>query len=297
MRKKSILALAFVFFLCLGLPVASADAPIHVGEDPPADWQDRSLLRLIVFKLTPCDGMLLQCGGESMMIDSGTRKFADALEKALRDLGYGDSEDGHVHMPILFNTHPHDDHLQGFLRMVQNGMTADMFITSFRPTYRNEMHQQALKEFSARGIQIHHLEQNEEMTLGGAHLRFFWWSEGNDPNELSCCLRIEFGSASLLLTGDAVGMAQHGLLEQVPHEWLKADILKSPHHSYTVMVKDFLNAVAPQYVFSSNTLYYAQPTKSQAEKYNAQFGTSSGGRIVMETDGNEWYIWQYKGTV
>ncbi|MBR4331458.1 MAG: hypothetical protein IKP72_02140, partial [Clostridia bacterium] len=103
--------------------------------------------------------------------------------------------------------------------------------------------------------------------------------------------------ASLLLTGDAVGMAQHGLLEQVPHEWLKADILKSPHHSYTVMVKDFLNAVAPQYVFSSNTLYYAQPTKSQAEKYNAQFGTSSGGRIVMETDGNEGYIWQYKGMV
>ncbi|MBR5108658.1 MAG: hypothetical protein IK099_00560 [Clostridia bacterium] len=294
--KKRIICVIFALLLCALHAGACAEAKVNIGKTPPADWEERDLLRLIVFKVTPCDAMLLQCGGESMMIDSGTRKFARVLEQALIDLGY-DAGDGHVYMPILFNTHPHDDHLQGFWQMVRNGMTTDLFITSFPVDYRNEMQQQALKEFTGRGIPIHVLEQNEEMTLGGATLRFFWWSGGNDPNELSCCTRIEFGDASMLLTGDAVGMAQHGLLDQVPHEWLKADILKSPHHSYTIMVKDFLNAVSPAYVFSSNTLYYAQTTQNQVEAHNAKFGTSASGRIVLETDGKEWYIYQIKGQI
>ena len=293
--KKWILRTVSALLLCALLAGASAEVTVNISKTPPADWEERDLLRLIVFKVTPCDAMLLQCGGESMMIDSGTRKFARVLEQALKDLGYGNTADGHVHMPILFNTHPHDDHLQGFWQMVRNGMTTDLFMTSFPAEYRNEMQQQALKEFTGRGIPIHIIEQNEEMTLGGARLRFFWWSGGNDPNELSCVTRVEFGNTSILLTGDAVGMAQHGLLEQVPHEWLKADILKSPHHSYTVMVKDFLDAVSPLYVFSSNTLYHAQTTQNQVEAHGAKFGTSASGRIVLETDGNEWYIYQLRG--
>ena len=295
MLKKWISFIVCVLILSCSCASVLAEVKIHVNQTPPADWQERDLLRLVVFKVTPCDAMLLQCGGESMMVDSGTRKFARVLEQALIELGYGDPNDGHVHMPILFNTHPHDDHLQGFWQMVRNGMTTDLFITSFPAEYRNEMQQQALKEFTGRNIPIHYLEQNEEMTLGGASLRFFWWCGGNDPNELSCCTRIEFGNTSILLTGDAVGMAQHGLVEQVPAEWLKADILKSPHHSYTVMVKDFLDAVSPAYVFSSNTLYYAQTTQTQVEVRGAKFGTSASGRIVLETDGNEWYITQTKG--
>ena len=295
--KKRIGCLICALLLCLCFSVSLAEVKVHINKTPPDDWAERDLLRLIVFKVTPCDAMLLQCGGESMMVDSGTRKFARVLEQALIELGYGDTADGHVHMPILFNTHPHDDHLQGFWQMVRNGMTTDLFITSFSESYRKEMQQQALKEFTGRGIPIHVLEQNEEMTLGGAKLRFFWWNGGNDPNELSCVTRVEFGDTSILLTGDAVGMAQHGLLEQVPAEWLKADILKSPHHSYTVMVKDFLDAVSPKFVFSSNTLYYAQTTQTQVEAHGAKFATSASGRIVLETDGNEWYIYQTKGQI
>ncbi|MBR3109507.1 MAG: hypothetical protein IKH30_20305 [Clostridia bacterium] len=293
--KKWIVRVISALLLCVLLAGASAEVKVHINQTPPADWQERDLLRLIVFKVTPCDAMVLQCGGESMMIDSSTRSSARVLEQALKDLGYGNTEDGHVHMPILFNTHPHDDHLQGFWQMVRNGMTTDLFITSFPAEYRNEMQQTALKEFTGRGIPIHILEQNEEMTLGGAKLRFFWYSGGKDPNELSCCTRVEFGETSILLTGDAVGMAQHGLLDQVPHEWLKADILKSPHHSYTIMVKEFLDVVSPLFVFSSNTMYYAQTTQNQVEAHGAKFATSASGRIVLETDGNEWYIYQMKG--
>ena len=78
--KKWVVSLICVLLLCCIGSSSLAEAKIHVNQTPPADWQDRDLLRLIAFKVTPCDAMLLQCGGESMMVDSGTRKFARVLE-------------------------------------------------------------------------------------------------------------------------------------------------------------------------------------------------------------------------
>lgn len=295
--KKLFYVLFFALLLCSLTVSGLAEVTVHLNETPPADWQERDLLRLIVFKTTPTDAMLLECGGESMMVDGGTRKFARVLETALKELGYGDTEDGHVHMPLVFNTHPHDDHLQGVWQMVRNGMTVGLFMTSFPSDYRNDMQQQALREFAAHQIPARFLQQNEEMTLGGASLRFFWWADGHDPNELSCFLRIGYGNTSILLTGDAVGLSQRGVLDQVPAEWLQADVLKAPHHAYTIMVKEFLDAVNPKFVFATNTLYYAQTTADQVERRGIQFTTNTGGRLVLETDGNEWYITQLKGVI
>ena len=108
--KKCLVCLLSVLLVCSLLAGASAEVKVHINQTPPADWQERDLLRLIAFKVTPCDAMLLQCGGESMMIDSGTRKFARVLEQALKDLGYGNTEDGRMRfakwalkIPILGN--------------------------------------------------------------------------------------------------------------------------------------------------------------------------------------------------
>ena len=293
--KKWVMCALSLLLVCFLFAGASAEAKVHFNETPPDDWQERDLLRLIVFKTTLNDAMLLQCGGDSMMVDGAMDKYANVLMDAYAELGYNNTPDGHVHVPKIFNTHPHDDHLLGIYRLIRKGMTTDMFITSFPATYRNELHQKALQEFESRGIPIHYLEQNEQMQLGGATLTFFWHAGGKDPNELSCCTRVEFGEASLLLTGDAVGLAQKGLLEQQPPEMLKADILKAPHHSYTIMVKEFLDAVNPQLVFTTNWLSSTQDTARQVERRGIIYITHSQGRIVAETDGTEWYVTQYLG--
>ena len=295
--KKWIASLFCAVLLVACMGNALAECKVHFNKTPPADWEERALLRLIVFKTTLNDAMLLQCGGDSMMVDGAMDKYANVLMEAYAGLGYNNTPDGHVHVPKIFNTHPHDDHLLGIYRLIRKGMTTDLFITSFPATYRNEMHQKALKEFESRGIPIHYLQQNEQMDLGGAKLTFFWHAGGKDPNELSCCLRVEFGEASLLLTGDAVGNAQKGLLEQQPPEMLKADILKAPHHSYTPMVKDFLDAVSPQLVFTTNWLKSTQDTARQVERRNGIFLSHAMGRIVAETDGTEWYVKQLAGEV
>ena len=179
--------------------------------------------------------------------------------------------------------------------MIRKGLTTDEFITSFPDTYKNSMLRTALKEFRGRNIPIHQLEQNEIMDLGGATLRFFWWADGGGPNELSCLTHVTFGDATLLLTADAESIAQMGVLNQVPVDWLKADILKFPHHAYTIMEIDFLETVNPQLVFATNWLSNIEPCARQVERRNMTFVTQGYGRIVMETDGKEWYVTQYLG--
>ena len=290
-KRMGCLLCAILILSCIGS--AFAEAKVYYNVTPPDDWQERDLLRLIVFKTTLNAAMLLEYGGDALMVDGAMDKYANVLMDAYAGLGYNNTADGHVYVPKIFNTHPHDDHLLGIYRLIRKGMTTDLFLTSFLPTYRNEMHQKAIKEFEGRGIPIHYLAQNEQMRLGSAMLTFFWYAGGKDPNELSCCTRVEFGNASLLLTGDAVGNAQKGLLEQQPPEMLKADILKAPHHSYTVMVKEFLDAVSPQLVFTTNWLTSTQDTARQVERRNAIFLSHAKGRIVAETDGEVWYVTQY----
>ena len=271
-----------------------AEVPVHFNETPPEDWQERDLLRLTVFKTMVNDAMLLQCGGDAMLVDGAMDKWAQKLMDAFTEMGLT-AEDGHVHIPHVFNTHPHEDHLKGIYRMIRKGLTTDEFITSFPDTYKNSMLRTALKEFRGRNIPIHQLEQNEEMNLGSATLRFFWWADGGGPNELSCLTHITFGDATLLLTADAESIAQMGVLNQVPVEWLKADILKFPHHAYIIMEIDFLETVNPQLVFATNWLSNIAPCARQVERRNMTFVTQGFGRIVMETDGKEWYGTQYLG--
>ena len=292
--KKSFLCLLTVFLLLIVPSCGLAGAQVHFNETPPEDWQERDLLRLIVFKTMVNDAMLLQCGGDTMLVDGAMDKWANLLMDAFAELGLA-AEDGHVHIPHVFNTHPHEDHLKGIYRLIRKGMTTDEFITSFPDTYKNSMLRTALKEFKGRDIPIHLLEQNEEMRLGGSTLRFFWWAEGKGPNELSCLTHVTFGDATLLLTADAESIAQKGVLNQVPSEWLQADILKFPHHAYTIMEIDFLETVNPQLVFATNWLSSIQPAAKQVERRNMIFVSQGFGRIVMETDGKEWYVTQLLG--
>lgn len=292
--KKRWICLLCVLLFCLPHVCALSEVPVHFNETPPEDWQERDLLRLTVFKTMVNDAMLLQCGGDAMLVDGAMDKWAQKLMDAFTEMGLT-AEDGHVHIPHVFNTHPHQDHLKGIYRMIRKGLTTDEFITSFPDTYKNSMLRTALKEFRGRNIPIHQLEQNEEMNLGGATLRFFWWADGGGPNELSCLTHVTFGDATLLLTADAESIAQMGVLNQVPVEWLKADILKFPHHAYTIMEIDFLETVNPQLVFATNWLSNIAPCARQVERRNMTFVTQGFGRIVMETDGKEWYVTQYLG--
>ena len=81
MRNRRLLTAALLCALCLMLCV-SASAQVYLAQ-PPADWEDKELFKLTVFDVNEGDAMLLECGGEAMMIDGGPNPFREDLKNSM----------------------------------------------------------------------------------------------------------------------------------------------------------------------------------------------------------------------
>ena len=107
-------------------------AEVHVNEEKPADWNQRELFRITSLNFFQNDVFILECGGKVMLLDGGAQKHWTKYRDFLR-------EHNMTHVDILFNTHPHDDHLDGQIHMLSSGrLTADVFISPFQKDYNNE---------------------------------------------------------------------------------------------------------------------------------------------------------------
>lgn len=287
MRKKLLLIL---LLLCL-LP-AAASADVHVEETPPEDWAERDLMRLTVFRTGEGDCMLLEAGGESMMIDGGPWKYREKLQTALNERGIS-------HFKYLFNTHPHDDHINGLKALMGFGFTADEFVSVF-PKDQHDTEENQLKTVAVMekaGIPYRQVSSGEVLPLGNATVTVINWPEGRTINARSAITRIEFGDCSALLCADIIGETQRYFLENLDPALLKADVVKTAHHGLTPMVKAFMDAVDPAYIFVTNyNNDSTEKTKDQANYRKLPIQFSGSGTIILECDGTDWYIHQTMGS-
>lgn len=289
MTRKNGIHRTLAAFLLLILLLSQAQAEIYLDTEPPADWADRDdLMRVTAFATMINDCTLIEVGGRSMLVDGGVRKWREQLVASLAELGY----DGHV--DVLFNTHPHDDHVQAVTYMVREGFRADAFWSSFPETYRSDIQKGIVKALKDAEIPYHQLSQMETVDFGGATLVFYWWEGGKDPNARSCVMHVTFGDSTLLMTGDATGQAQNSLLKTVDPAFFRADVLKYPHHGIVPCPKAFMDAVDPGFVFVTNRRVSTPKTTNQLKNLKIPFCNTTMGRVVMVTDGTDWYIKQYR---
>ncbi len=274
--------------LILLLSVLPAQAQVYVKADPPEDWREKDLLRITVFRTGEGDCMLLEAGGECMMIDGGPYKYREKLRDALKDRGI-------AHFKYLFSTHPHDDHIEGLRMLMTYGFEADEFVSVFPKDVKDTEGNQkkAMTALDKAGIPYRQLSDGDVLTLGGAELTVKYWSEGFSMNAQSAAARLVFGECSALFTADITGDTEKYFLETLDPDFLKADVLKAPHHGITPFVGDFLSAVDPAYIWVTN--YHGdrvEKTQNQAIYRKIPIQFSGDGTIVMECDGTDWYIHQ-----
>lgn len=274
---------------CLLLWAAPCHAQVYVNQALPADTRQEDILRLTVFRTGESDCMLLEAGGEAMMIDGGAKKWRDPLWNALAERGVS-------HVKYLFNTHPHDDHIDGLYYMMQFGLKVDEFLSVFERDYDSKLHSRAVKEADAHGIPYRQLFKGDTLTLGGAALTVYRWDEAKDPNSASALTRLEYGGCSALLCADISGRAQRYFLGALPPEALRADVVKAPHHGITPFVSEFLTAVDPAFVWITN---YNDKTMSrifhQLKGRSLPMFFSGEGTVILESDGKDWYVRQTEG--
>lgn len=272
----------------LAWSMSGALAEVYVNGEVPADWYERELMRVTAFKLGACDGMLLEVGGQTMLIDGGTKNYDDEMTQGLKSRGL-------ERVDYIFNTHPHGDHMACQYRLIRDWLLADEFITAFPETYNTEYQKRIIKIVKQQNIPIQQIGHGDTMTMGGAELTFLQAPEG-DANAKSAMLHIRFGeNGTILLTADVSGKAQHWYVANVPPELLDVVILKEPHHGLVQIVPDFLDIASPDFVFVNNMKNDTPKATSQLRFRNIPFLHTGSGTVTMETDGVDWYIFQEIG--
>ena len=82
MKRIALLLLALLFTPPLFGDVCSHAEVFLIADETqlPAGWSEKELFRLTALDTERSDAMLLQCGGENMMIDGGSPMYYPRLE-------------------------------------------------------------------------------------------------------------------------------------------------------------------------------------------------------------------------
>ncbi len=134
----------------------------------------------------------------------------------------------------------------------------------------------------------------ESFDFGSVHVRVLspqpgWQPRDPPQDDESLVLRLQYGSSSVLLVGDAHKRIEKFLAEEAP----QADLLKVGHHgSATSSSPEFLEAVKPRYAVVSvgfyNSFKHPRPEvmRRYADDHIQTYRTDLAGAVSFYLDGN-----------
>lgn len=276
--------------LCCLMLLGSASAEIHYTSEVPEDWYERDILRLTAIDVDRSDALLMECGGEFMLVDGGFGPVRNRLFAAVDGAGA-------KKFKYLFSTHSDNDHIHGLMYLIRSDLyEIETFATINKKSYKDKAgyHESAVASINARNIPYHILSDLEELTLGSAQMTVLRCMENWGQNARSAVLKVQFGESSILLTGDI----DHRVMKQFPEKYdaalLKADIMKAPHHGISTIGEPFLSTVGAEMIYVPNLAKNVSKFNTYMAKNAAdtKLMYCGDGSIHMETDGTDWYIWQ-----
>lgn len=230
--------------------------------------------------------------GRWLIFDAGRIwKTGDAGRSTI--IPYVKSRGGDVHAFVL--SHAHADHVGG-AASVLSGLDPDQFWDSAFPQ-GSAVYDATLRTALDAGIEWRRVRAGELLVVDGVTVRFLapdsaWTASLDDPNEASTVARIEYGSSSFLLTGDAEDAEEAWLLRHARGD-LASDVLKVAHHGSSTSSSDrFLEAVNPSLAVISVGAgnLYGHPSAdvlAGLSRVGARtLRTDQSGTIVVRTDGS-----------
>lgn len=276
-------------FALLCLPCAAL-AEIHVGTEVPADWHERELLRVTFLQTGRSDAILVECGGEAMLIDGGDASWATAVRHDLEARGL-------TAFRYFLNTHPHNDHIEGLLHLLEQGYRPEKFMSPYPADWTGDSyHKRAVQLAWDSGVPFRLIRHGDVYPLGGASVHIFRSTEYAGLNSTCAIQLITFGDSRILLCADLTGNSQKSLLKLLEAGALQAEIVKAPHHGVNAMAAEFLTAVDPALILCTNEKSAAPDLQRQADSRSLPLMYAGEGEIVLETDGTDWYVFQKEKT-
>lgn len=262
-------------------PTTPATAPSTQPSNPVTPPTGSSF-KIHFIDVGQADAMLVVCDGKTMLIDGGNAADSNLMYTYLK-------KNGITHLDYVIGTHAHEDHIGGIPGALQYATVDTVYCAS--TSYTTKAFKNFVKAVNDRGASITVPERETVFYLGSAKCIVLAVNTVTDDlNNTSIVLRIEYGSNSFLLMGDAGIEVEDFLLEDGAP--LKADVLKVGHHgSRTATGYVFLRAVMPQYavicVGTGNS--YGHPTTNVLSRLRdadvTTFRTDKHGDVICVSDG------------
>lgn len=217
--------------------------------------EQKELLTVTFLDVGQGDASVLQCGGQTMMIDGGKAKASSYIYSWLK-------KNQISYLDVMVATHTDADHIGGLPGALNYAKVGTAYCPVTSGTTKT--FQSFVRYLKNQGKSITIPKAGDEFSLGGAQVRILGptnpQAEGNNS---SIVLKVTFGDTSFLFTGDAEREEEQELLESGYD--LESTVLKVGHHgSDTSTSYLFLRTVNPQYavisVGADNT--YGHPTEA-----------------------------------
>lgn len=249
-------------------------------------------LDVTVFDVGQGDAILIRTpAGHNLLIDGGPS--GRLLTEALGDeLPFWDRE---LDMVVL--THPDSDHLTGLVSALER-YDVGQVLTGAQQSDSDafEAWREALDE---EGAPVRIAAAGQWVDLGdGARLEVLGPPPGfsgsrPESNDASLVLKLTWGQASFLFTGDAANAAENALIESGAD--LRAAVLKVAHHGSAYSTgRSFLDAVRPVVAAISvgDDNIFGHPSSATLDRLQDTLvlRTDEVGRIDFSTDGERLWI-------
>ena len=299
--------------------------PWWKSQPPPASGGELTVRILDVGPINGDSILITSPAGKTVLIDAGDTTKGKAVVDALK-------RNNVQQLDYFIATHPHPDHIGGVaevfkavkvLNVIDNGQlpsvppqlaAAPKQTPPKQPANRKSNQPASLTKFyddykAALGSSGAHYETarpGAKYDLGGGALLtilapsepFFTKDKmsagGNEANANSIVARLDYGSFSMLLAGDAEDQTEHRLLTKDLD--LRARVLKVSHHgSKYASSADFLNRVKPEIAIVSCGAWnrYGHPSQAVLDRLRAAnanvklYRTDLQGEITITTRGKD----------
>ncbi len=241
------------------------------------------------------DSLLVQDGQKhAFLVDGGDRFMGN------RVVGYL-AERNINKLDFIILTHPHDDHVGGLVKVLENIKVDQVYDDAVSPAdgallYDSVSYRRFRELIQANKIKATALFAGQTLHWGTITLEvinpqnFQAQPPDQNPNNNSIAFRLRYAAFTMLFTGDMEEPA-----EQTALKWgypLTSQILKVGHHgSHTATSQPFLSAVSPQSAVISvgkkNKFHHPHPSTVKRLEAGgiSVYRTDRNGTVKIVTDG------------
>jgi len=227
------------------------------------------------------DSIYLKYGSYNVLIDAGNNNDGSLLVNYLQSLGI-------TNFNYVFGTHAHEDHIGGMDDIINNFDIDTFYMPDKAST--SKTYEDVLDALENKNLKYSIPSIGDTYNLDNATLKVLYvGDEGNDFNDSSIILRLDYGNTCALFMGDASSSVEEKLL----NEDINCAILKVGHHgSKYSSSENFIKKVSPTYGIISvgKNNKYNHPTSETLdtlEKYNVTiYRTDELGTIIAHLTGD-----------